>query len=99
MARFTQKIDLLSNASADSAVFTADFGGRYLMLGSATWAGGSVKIQILGPDGSTYLDVPSASLSANGAATIYLPDNAVIKAVRTGSPTSIYLSLRRCPEC
>lgn len=100
MARFTQKYDLLSNVAASGVAVTVDFGGRYLMIGVGTWSGATVKVQILGPDGATFVDVPSASLTANGSATIYLPDNAVIKgAVSSGPPSGIYLTLRRCPEC
>lgn len=45
------------------AATTASFplaGGRYAVAVVATFGGGSVKFQMLGPDNSTYLDVKQA---------------------------------------
>ena len=98
MARFTQNITLSTNQAADVSGVSVEFGGRYLLVASATWGGGNIKLQILGPDGATYLDLPSATLSANGTLTVYLPDNAVVKLDIT-TATAVYAALRRCPEC
>lgn len=45
-----------SNIAATTSPFTIK-GGGYLVSVSATFGGGSVKLQILGPDGTTYLDI------------------------------------------
>lgn len=38
-----------------------------LIAQAGTWGGGSVKLQILLPDGSTWADLTDVVLSANGA--------------------------------
>jgi hypothetical protein len=61
------------NISATTAPFQLH-GGRYSAAAVATWGGGSAKLQILGPDGATYLSVASTTdFSANGFATVDLP--------------------------
>lgn len=100
MARFTTNVALLENASATGSEFTIDQGGRFLFLALGTFGGATVKLQIKGPDDSTFVDVPDSSLTAAGSKTVYLPDNAVVKAaIASGPPSGIYASLRRCPEC
>jgi hypothetical protein len=62
-----------SNISATTAAFQLH-GGKYAAAAIATWGGGSAKLQIQGPDGSTYLSVSSATdFTANGFATVDLP--------------------------
>lgn len=55
-----------SALSADTAAFTL-LGGRYEMIVSATWGGGSVDLKSLMPDGSTYVTVLAAVFSADSA--------------------------------
>lgn len=62
-----------ANISASTAAFRLK-GGKYAAAAIATFGGGSVKLQVLGPDGSTYLSVASgADFSAAGYATVDLP--------------------------
>jgi len=56
-----------SNISAATAAFTLR-GGYYVATAVATWGGGSVDLQILGPDDSTWLACPTAvHFTANAA--------------------------------
>lgn len=90
------KHDLLANASATGAAQQVSFGGRYLMVASGTFSSATAKVQILGPDGATYLDVADASLTAAGTKVIYLPWGCTIKgALSGGTPSAMYLSLYR----
>jgi hypothetical protein len=66
----------VSNVSANQT-FVLRAGGLYQMSVAATFGGGSVKLQVLGPDGTTYLDCLGAdnnalSFSANGEKNTYL---------------------------
>lgn len=62
-----------SGLSATSAVFTLK-GGKYAVAATATFGGGSVKLQRLGPDASTYQSVASASdFTAAGYTALDLP--------------------------
>lgn len=45
-----------SNISASTSPFVLE-GGLYAASAVATFGGGSIKLQMLGPDGSTYLDL------------------------------------------
>jgi hypothetical protein len=59
--------------SANTAAFQLK-GGKYAAAAVATFGGGSVKLQALGPDGSTFLSVSSGTdFAAAGYATVDLP--------------------------
>ena len=69
---------LFSNIAATTAAFTLK-GGYYMVAAVATFSAGSVELQMLGPDQSTWLSVPAAlpagvalKLSAAGAIQGYL---------------------------
>lgn len=99
MSRFTTNVALLANAAATGARVPVAYGGRFLLLACGTFGGATVKLQILGPDDVTMLDVPDSSMTAVGAEVVFLPDNAVVMAhVASGAPAALYVSLRRCPE-
>ena len=51
-------------------------GGKYAISVLATFGGGSVKFQILGPDGSTFISVSNATdFTAAGYATVFTLTN------------------------
>lgn len=77
---------LLSNASATSSNFQWG-GGRGMFSAVATWGGGSVQLQYMGPDGTTWLNV-GAALTANGLATFELPPGLIRATVATA--TAVY---------
>lgn len=92
----TAQIDLISNAAATGAAKTCALGGRYLMVLAGTVGGATVTVEILGPDGATYVLVDGATLSAVGTKTIFLPWGATVRgAVAGGTPSGLYLSLYR----
>lgn len=68
-------------------------GGSYIWAVTATaWNGATVKLQALGPDGATYLDVDS--LTANGTKGVVIGEGATIKlAASGGAPTGLASSL------
>ncbi len=84
------RVELLSNASSTGAGRTWNGGqGAFLVAGSL--GGATVKLQILGPDGATWLDVGAdAALDAAGAAGFALPPGQIRAAVSGGSPTGLY---------
>jgi hypothetical protein len=85
-----------SNISANTAAFALK-GGKYGVAAIATWGGGSAKLQVLGPDGSTYLSVSSGTdFSANGYATIDLPPGQYRFTIATA--TAIYLFCTSVPN-
>lgn len=47
--------------------------GKYAIIWSATVGGGNLQLQVLSPDGSTYVNAASA-ISAVGMTTLDLPD-------------------------
>ena len=62
-----------SNISATTAAFTLG-GGYYFCACVATFGGGSVELQLLGPDQSTWLSAPTAlKFTAAGTIAGYLP--------------------------
>jgi hypothetical protein len=61
---------LVQGASATQGPFVL-LGGKYGVSCSATFSTGSVALQILGPDGATFVTV--ASFTANGVTPVDLP--------------------------
>lgn len=85
-----------SNISATTAAFALP-GGQYMLSGVATWSTGNIEVQALGPDGSTWLSLPTAmKLTASGMISAYLPPGQYRLTVTTA--TAIYASLVRIPS-
>lgn len=81
----------IENASATSA--TEQWGGgRGILVATATWGGGSVTLQFLGPDGSTWLTGATA-LTANGFVLFELPPCRYRIAIATA--TAVYAQVEQ----
>ena len=79
-----------SNISATTAQFLLK-GGRYAIAALATFGGGSVKFQALGPDGATFISVSSATdFTAAGDATVDIPPGQCRFTIATAS--AVYAS-------
>lgn len=78
-----------SNISATPATFTLR-GGCYGVMVKATWGGGSVTLQRLSLDGTTYVTVLTA-FSADGYAPVNLPGGTYRFLVATA--TAIYVEI------
>ena len=72
-------------------------GGKYLVQASATFGGGSVKLQRLSNDGSTYQSVgTSTDFTANGVAAVDLAPGSYEFVVATA--TAVYAQIARIPN-
>ena len=80
--------------SSDIGSFSL-LGGRYLLAATATWNAGSLALQMLMPDGSTYIGITNGSLSADGTLSLDLPAGSYRLAVT--SATGAQGSLSRVP--
>jgi hypothetical protein len=78
-----------SNISATPGSFTLR-GGNYGVTAKATWGGGSVTLQRLSPDATTYVTVMTA-FSADGYASANLPSGTYRLLVATA--TAIYIDV------
>lgn len=89
-------VPILANVVATGAAVVVGQGGFYSFAVSASaWAGATVKLQILGPDGTTFMDIDTAlAFTANGIQGVELPAGATVKGVISGGPpTSVYATL------
>jgi hypothetical protein len=85
-----------SNIAATTAPFSL-LGGKYGAAAVATFGGGSVKLQTLGPDNSTWLSVLAATdFAAAGYAVIDLPAGQYRFTIATA--TAVYASVFRIPS-
>lgn len=84
----------LNNVAADSAAFTL-LGGKYCIDAVATFGGGSLTLQRLGPDGVTQITATAAILAA-GTVNVDLPPGQYKVAVATA--TAAYLRITRIPN-
>lgn len=105
MARRIAQVAFIN--SVDQSPYGAGLGFDYpggigKMMASATWSGGNVRLEMLGPDGSTWLAVDqyaqatTAQLSANGMATFIAPAGRMRVNVTTA--TAVYATVVGCPE-
>jgi hypothetical protein len=87
---------LIRNGTASSALVDCP-GGRYVFAVVATFNGATIKLQMLGPDGSTLLDVSTSqtNLTANGNGVVDLPPCMVQATVVGGPPAAVYASIAR----
>jgi hypothetical protein len=85
---------LFSNIAATTAAF-ALLGGRYVVTVSATFGGGSVKFQILGPDNATFISI-GADFTAAGVATVDVPPGQFRLTIATA--TAVFASICRVPN-
>jgi hypothetical protein len=84
-----------SNISATTSSFEL-FGGYYFVAVVATFGGGNVELQLLGPDQSTWLSAPTAlKLTAAGTIAGYLPPGLYRFAITTA--TAVYCSVAGVP--
>jgi len=85
-----------SNIGATTAAFQLR-GGKYGVSAVATFGGGSVKLQMLGPDASTFLSVLAATdFAAAGYAVIDLPPGQYRFTIATA--TAVYANICRIPS-
>ena len=74
-------------------------GGIMVFAVVGTFAGATIKLQILGPDGVTLLDAGAATtLTANGMGIAYLPPCQVQATIVGGAPSGIFATLARVVE-
>lgn len=78
-----------SNVAATQGPFTLR-GGNYGVTAKATWGGGSVTLQRLSPDGTTYVTVLTA-FTADGYQNVSLPGGTYQFLVATA--TAIYVDI------
>lgn len=87
----TTEVKQFSNISATTAAFVL-LGGAYGVEVVATWSAGSVKLQRLALDGTTYLSVDTTTdFTANGYANINLPNGTYRFTIATA--TAVYAEL------
>lgn len=85
-----------SNIAASTSTFPLN-GGKYGAEATATFGGGSVKLQKLLGDGSTFQSVASATdFTAAGYAVIDLPPGQYRFTIATA--TAVYCALTRVPS-
>lgn len=85
----TDEVIVFKNVSATQGPFTLR-GGNYGITVHATFGGGSVTLQRLAPDGSTFVTVVTA-FTADGFASANLPSGTYQIAIATA--TAVYVDV------
>lgn len=87
-------LNLLTNASSTGDRHEWDGGSARLAV-AGTFGGATVKMQVLGPDGATWIDAgPGATFTAAGHCALTLDQCAVRMHVSGGTPSGLYATLR-----
>lgn len=91
---------LFSNIAATTAAFYLK-GGRYVIMATATFGGGNVQLQALGPDGTNFVapkDIGGSAnnLTAAGSQTVDLPSGQYRFLIATA--TAVFCSVFGVPS-
>lgn len=96
MTAYSDVTPLLANTAATGAQATWPGGMGLFDVVATAFAGASVTLQRLGPDGSTWLPVgPDTTLAANGQGIFTLPPGPIRAAISGGPPTAVYANVTR----
>lgn len=94
-----QTIPLLTNEGATGQMASNDFGGRFVLAVNGTFDGATVGLQMLGPDGTNYIDVEDdngvIAITAAKAMLVYLPAGGYRAKITGGTGVALYATLRR----
>jgi hypothetical protein len=87
----SQCVTIASNAGAgNQTAVKLNCGGKFMFMAEGTWGGGNIKIQTQ-TGNSTWVDVASSTLSANGTLSVDLPAGQVRGVITTSSAVYAYL--------
>lgn len=87
-------LPLIVNAAVTGPAVPITRSGTYSFACLGTFTGATVALNILGPDGATYIPIPNASFTAAGVMSVDLPAGSTVKAVVTGgTPAGLYSNL------
>jgi len=90
--------NLITNGAASSGK-VAWQGGMGVFSVVGTFNGATVKLQFVGPDGTTLVDAGvGTTLTANGAGVFYLPPCPIQATITGGPPTGVYAHVARIPS-
>jgi hypothetical protein len=93
----TASVELLNNASATGAS-TAWGGKKGVFAIAGTFGGTTAQLELLGPNGSTWIALASASFTAAGAVVVELPPCRLRVSLTGGTPSAMFASLSAIPE-
>jgi len=92
----SERLDLLSNASATGSAKQSTVSGRFIFSIVGTFNGATAQLQMLGPDEATYIDLANGSFTAAGAASIDVPRGGQFRvSISGGPPSGMYANLVR----
>lgn len=81
--------NLLTNASATGEGIAVG-GGAYVISADGTFGGTTLQLQLLSPDGASWLAIANATFTAEGSLVVDLPDGVIRMAVTGGTPSALY---------
>jgi hypothetical protein len=81
-------------AASDQVEWTLQ-GGVYVAVSSATFGGGSITLETLAGDGSTWITAATAVTAAGVSGPLYLPPGKYRVTIATA--TAVYYTLSRVP--
>lgn len=92
-------ITLLSGSSATGSSQVSALSGRYCFAVAGTFGGATVGLQMLGPDGATWINIEDDSgalaISSERAVAVLLPAGSFRASVTGGTGVSLYATLNR----
>lgn len=97
MNQAPQQLKLIVNGSATSTAQRWP-GGKGLFSAVGTFAGATVALQYLLPDGATWYTPASASMTAAGGLVFELPQVNIRAYVTGGPPSGMYVNADWIPE-
>lgn len=93
-----KNITLLSEASETGSAASVGFGGDYVFAVAGTFGAGTVGLEMLGPDGATWIAIRdldgAVALTAAGATYVSIPAGSYRATITGATGASLYATLR-----
>lgn len=86
--------NLLNNASATGEAVT-NSGGTYVITADGTFGGTTLQLQLLSPDGTSWISVASGTFTAEGSFVCDLPAGSIRMLVTGGTPSALYADAKK----
>lgn len=86
--------NLLSNTNVTGSPMSVGGSGEFIFSVDGTFGGATVTLQLLSPDGTSWLSITDAALTAEGAVIVALGGGSRVRAlVAGGTPSALYANL------
>jgi len=84
---------MAENIASTTGAFYPPGQGQFICTVTATWGGGTVTLQVLAADGTTWISIPDAASTADNTFRVFLSGKDQIR-VLIATSTAVYFDIK-----